>query len=125
PSPAKLWASYCIGKVTIRGGLREDTSNRLRTVTKCRNFRSSRNNRYMPLKLFEEDAGRCSDVVYNSNAGSRIPEYNSATTTQNVATSASNEASCTCDKLSPPKKRMARPKVIATIPDAVVANPLI
>src|SRR5699024_4251732 len=125
PSPAKLWASYCIDKVTISGGLREDTSNRLRTVTRCQNFRSSRNKRYRPLKLFEEVALRCSGVVSGSDAGSRIPEYHSATPTQKVAPSASNQASCTCDKLSPPKKRMARPKVIATNPDAVVANPLI
>src|SRR5699024_10175873 len=99
--------------------------NRLRTVTKCRNFRSSRNNRYRPLKLFEEVALRCSGVVSGSDAGSRIPEYNSATPTQKVAPSASNQASCTCDKLSPPKQRIAKPKLIVTNRDVLLDNQLI
>src|SRR5699024_12198736 len=83
-SPVRLEAPDWADKVTKNGGLNDETSRRLRTVTKCRNGKSSRSRVTICLNQLLESGSVFSTGPGRpeaSPAGSRIPAYTAAPAT--------------------------------------------
>src|SRR5699024_8940620 len=127
PSPVRLEAPDWADKVTKNGGLNDETSRRLRTVTKCRNGKSSRSRVTICLNQLLESGSVFSTGPGRpeaSPAGSRIPAYTAATATHKTTPKTSSQRSCSTERSLPPTIRMISPRVTATRPAAVAAKPL-